>query len=581
MNYDSCPSLSAMFFDNTEQIGDNPFLWCKRNGEWQATTGNMARETAGALSGALSELGIGKGDRVVLVSESRSEWLIADIAIMSAGAISVPAYITNRVPDHLHVLSDSGARGAIVSGPDLARNLLPAAAEAGLEFMVAMEPVEDAGGLDIHLWDDLVERHRGHVPDVSGIVRTDTSCLIYTSGTGGAPKGVMLSHGAILSNCKGAWHVVEELGLDDEVFLSFLPLSHSYEHTAGLMFPLSIKAQIYYAESLERLATNMEEVKPTLMTAVPRLYEAMHGRIYRGIRQKGGLSEKLFMKAVSIGGRRYEGAPLSLGERLLDPLLDKLVRAKVRQRFGGRLKAVVSGGAPLNYDIGLFFHALGLLLVQGYGMTEAAPVISCNLPGNNRIGTVGPPVVDTEVKIAEDGEILVRGELLMQGYWGKPEETAETIVDGWLHTGDIGEFDDHGYLKITDRKKDIIVNSGGDNISPQRIEGILTLQPEISQAMVIGDRKPYLVALIVPDPDFSSEWAAEKSAESDSEAFRAAISEAVDRVNANLSVIERVRNFVLIEEAFTIENEMMTPSLKIRRHVIFDKYGASLMSLYG
>lgn len=585
MDYDSCTNLPAMFFDNTAEIGDRPFLWRKTGGEWQSTTGNAARETAAALAAGLASLGVAPGDRVALVSESRPEWMIADLGIMAAGAISVPAYITNRVPDHLHVLKDSGAKGAIVSGPGLARNLMPAASEAGLEFVIFIDPPEnDADGAV--LWKDLIERHAGPAPDVSGIARKDTACLIYTSGTGGVPKGVMLSHGAIIANCKGAYHVVKELlGPGAERFLSFLPLSHSYEHTAGLIFPLSIKAEVYYAESLDRLAANMEEVRPTVMTAVPRLYETMYGRIRRGIAQKGGLSEKLFMKAVEIGRRRYEAAPLSLSDRMLDPLLDRLVRAKVAQRFGGALKAMVSGGAPLNYDIGAFFKALGVELLQGYGLTETAPVVSCNPPSRNKITTVGPAVVDTEVRIADDGEVLVRGELLMNGYWNRPDDTAAAIRDGWLHTGDIGELDEDGHLIITDRKKDIIVNSGGDNISPQRIEGLLALQPEIAQAMVHGDGKPHLVALIVPDPEFADEWSggaqADLTALVDDEAFRKAIGDAVDRMNADLSVIERIRRFAVAREAFTIENDMMTPSMKIRRHVIRERYGDVLEALYG
>lgn len=585
MDYDSCISLPAMFFDNTAEIGDRPFLWRKTGGEWRSTTGNAARETAAALAAGLASLGVAPGDRVALVSESRPEWMIADLGIMAAGGISVPAYVTNRIPDHLHVLADSGAKGAIVSGPGLARNLMPAASEAGLEFVIFMDPPEgDADGAV--LWSDLIERHAGPSPDVSGIARGDTACLIYTSGTGGVPKGVMLSHGAIIANCKGAYHVVEELlGPGSERFLSFLPLSHSYEHTAGLIFPLSIKAEVYYAESLDRLAANMEEVRPTVMTAVPRLYETMYGRIRRGIAQKGGLSEKLFMKAADIGRRRYESAPLALSDRLLDPLLDRLVRAKVAQRFGGELKAMVSGGAPLNYDIGAFFKALGIELLQGYGLTETAPVVSCNPPSRNKITTVGPPVVDVEVKIADDGEILVRGELLMNGYWNRPDDTAATIRDGWLHTGDIGELDEDGHLVITDRKKDIIVNSGGDNISPQRIEGLLALQPEIGQAMVYGDGKPHLVALIVPDPEFAAEWSggskSDLAALANDKAFRKAIGGAVDRMNADLSVIERIRRFAVCREPFAIENDMMTPSMKIRRHVIRERYGEALESLYG
>ena len=266
--------------------------------------------------------------------------------------------------------------------------------------------------------------------------------------------------------------------------------------------------------------------------------------------------------------------------------LTKLVRAKVAQRFGGRLKAMVSGGAPLNYEVGVFFKALDVELLQGYGQTESAPIISCNPPSNNKMRTVGPPFVDIDLKIADDGEILVRGELVMQGYWNKPDATAEAITDGWLHTGDIGEVDDEGHLKITDRKKDIIVNSGGDNISPQRIEGFLDLQPEIAQSMVYGDKKPNITALVVPQPEFAADWAKangkpyDMTSLVDDPDFRKAISAAVDRVNADMSVIERVRKFILTAEAFTIDNEMMTPSMKIRRHVIRDKYGAALEGLY-
>ena len=586
MDYDKLSSLPAMFFANTKDIGNRPFLWAKHDGEWQPTSGEEANKKAIALSNSLIKLGVSKGDRIVLVSESRPEWMIADIAIMATGAISVPAYTTNQVNDHAHILRDSGAKGAIVSGPALAMNLLPAATEVGLDFIVAIEDISTGShGISIHLWDELISRHDGAVQVEHDITRTDTSCLIYTSGTGGVPKGVMLSHGAIIANCKGAFQLLVTLGLDDERFLSFLPLSHSYEHTAGLMFPLSIKAQIYYAEGVDKLAANMEEVSPTIMTAVPRLYETMHGRITRGVQQKGGLSEKLFLKAVENGRKKYEGKRRTLGEALLDPLLTRFVRDKVARRFGGKLKAMVSGGAPLNYDIGTFFKALNVPLLQGYGQTESAPIISCNVPKKNKIHTVGPKLVDVDLKIANDGEILVKGELVMQGYWNMPEETAEVIVNGWLHTGDIGELDDDGYLIITDRKKDIIVNAGGDNIAPQRIEGFLTLQPEIAQAMIYGDRKPNLSALILPDPEFTADWAKETGKPTphnlvDDDGFRKAISAAVDRVNTDLSVIERVRRFIIINEPFTIENEMMTPSMKIRRHVIKERYGEALEALY-
>ena len=296
MNYDSWPNLATMFFEKTADLGDKPFLWAKRDEIWASITGNEAAAQAAALSRGLRELGVGDGDRVMLVSENRPEWAIADFAIMAAGAVSVPAYVTNRIEDHLHVASNSGAKAAIVSTAQLVERFLPAASQSlDMKAVIAIEEPKYGPdqSLAIHLWDDVLERHAGTPIDVAeracAIKRTDTSCLIYTSGTGGVPKGVMLSHGAIIANCKGAHQLLDELGLEDEVFLSFLPLSHSYEHTAGLMFPISIAAQIYYAEGVDRLAGNMLEVSPTLMTAVPRLYETMHGRIIRGVRQTGGL----------------------------------------------------------------------------------------------------------------------------------------------------------------------------------------------------------------------------------------------------------------------------------------------------
>ena len=590
MTYDTWPNLATMFFERAEKIGDGPFLSAKRDGEWRATTGAEAAGQAAALAAALRAMGIVPGDRVMLVSENRPEWAIADLGIMAAGAITVPAYVTNQVNDHLHVMTDSGAKVVIVSNFRLAETVRKAAQDASdMDTMILIdgETAEDALS-----WRDLLAAHLGSVDEITAsarqIGRDETACLIYTSGTGGVPKGVMLSHGAIISNCKGAHDVLFELGVDDEKFLSFLPLSHSYEHTAGLMFPISIAAQIFYAESVDKLAANMAEVSPTILTCVPRLYENMHARILRGVDQSGGLKAKMFHKAVEIGIRKYQNdGRLGLAAGLADAILEKLVRDKVRQRFGGRLKAMVSGGAPLNYDIGLFFTALGLRLLQGYGQTESAPVISCNPPGRIRIDTVGPPMTDVEVRLAEDGEILVRGELVMQGYWRNQQATDEVIRDGWLHTGDIGEFDDDSYIRITDRKKDIIVNSGGDNVSPQRVEGILTLQPEIAQAMVYGDRKPHLVALIVPDPDFIREWASENNKSGgladliDDADLQALIQAAMDRVNGSLSVIEKIRRTRLTAEPFTIENELMTPSLKIRRHKINEIHGEALEKLYG
>ena len=518
---------------------------------------------------------------------------------MAVGAVSVPAYVTNTVNDHIYIIENSGAKGAIVSTRKISETFLPAAHQGSvLKFVVAMEPPEISQGLSlaIHAWEDVLaqgaSKGTGEADDIAAAAgawkRGDTACIIYTSGTGGAPKGVMLHHGAIIHNCMGAYDALLELGLGDEVFLSFLPLSHSYEHTAGQFFPISLGAEIYYAEGIDALGSNMAEAHPTIMTAVPRLYETMHARISHGVKVQGGIKEKLFMKALELGIRRYKAPDsLTLGERVTDAIVDRLVRDKVRGRFGGRLKALVSGGAPLNPDIGIFFTALGLCLLQGYGQTESAPVISVNRPNMVKMHTVGPPLIDVEVKLAEDGEVLTRGELVMQGYWRDPEATAQVIKDGWLHTGDIGTFDEDGYIQITDRKKDIIVNSGGDTLSPQRVEGMLTLAPEISQAMVYGDRRPYLVGMVVPDEEWVKAWAAEHgktynfSRLHGDEDFRKAVGAVVERVNAALSTVERVRRFMIAPEPFTIENGMLTPTIKVRRYKIHEVFGAALEALYG
>ncbi len=596
--YDKWQTLPQVFFDKAGERGDAPMFWEKRYNAWQAISWAQAREEVVALARELRASGVERGDRVLLVSENRPEWGLADLAIMAAGAITVPAYTTNTVHDHAHLINDCDPRLAIVSTNRLAERLLSAIRENGqIRTVVTIDGAGGAtDGIDIINWRDMIRRGAARDDNIEGelqsIARTDTACLIYTSGTGGAPKGVMLSHGAIICNCMGAYHLFNDcnlLELDNETFLSFLPLSHSYEHTAGLHFPISIGAQVYYAEGVDKLSDNMTETHPTIMTAVPRLYESMHQRIVAGIERKGGLSEKLFKKAVTLGIKRYEQGKggLSLCERVQDALVEKLVRKKVAERFGGRLKAFVSGGAPLNYDIGVFFLALGVRLLQGYGQTETAPVVSANPPLRIKIDTVGPALPGVEVKIAEDGEILIRGELTMQGYWGAPDLTAETLIDGWVHTGDIGELDADGYIRITDRKKDLIVNSGGDNVSPQRVEGVLVFEPELAQAMVHGDKHPHLVAVVVPEDGFIAEWARAKDLEAnlaalaDSESFYERLREAIERANERLSPIEQVRRFLVADEAFTTENGLMTPSLKIRRHEIRKIYGERLEALYG
>ena len=592
MEYDKWRSLPAMFFEQASRLGGKPFLWAKHGGRYQPLSWGQAADDVRRLARGLRSLWIERGERVGLVSENRPEWIIADLAIMSAGAITVPAYVTHTVEDHRHLLANSGARAVIVSRPGLSARVLAAANQVDtVHTVIAIEPaLGQASAVDLLTWDAIIARGAAEQAEsvdeiLAAIEPDDVACLIYTSGTGGTPKGVMTTHRNILANCRGAYHVLETLGLGDEVFLCFLPLSHSYEHTAGGMFPISLGAEIYFAEGADTLAANMLEARPTIMTAVPRLYETLHTRILLGVERKNGFARRMFGQAVSIGQKRLSSQPPSLGERLFDPVLDRVVRAKMRQRFGGRLKAMVSGGAPLNPEIGRFFLALGVTLLQGYGQTEAGPVITCNPPTQIKIDTVGPPLDGVRLRIADDGEILVAGDNVMKGYWNDPEATAHALEDGWLHTGDVGLIDEDGYLRITDRKRDFIKNSGGEMISPARIEGYLTLLPEISQAMVFGDRRPYLVAVVVPDPDFVTRYASEDHAAdlvtfAADPGFNKAIGGAIARVNQTLQPSERVRRFVVAAEPFTIANGRMTPTLKIKRHAIHEVYGAALDALY-
>jgi long-chain acyl-CoA synthetase len=579
-DYPNCPNLVRMFFDQAARHGDRPFLHAARDGKWVAWSWREAAAEVRRLARGLAALGVAKGDRIGLVSENRPEWLIADYAIMAAGAITVPAYTTNTVDDHRHILSNVRAKGVIVSTAALATRAVEAARLSGCGFVVTMEAPGFAQhpGVDIHGWADTCARGDA-APDavdatVAGLTRDDVACVIHTSGTGGLPRGVMLHHGAILHNCLGAADVLKLLPQGPETYLSFLPLSHAYEHTVCVGFMVSLGADIWFAESIERLGPNMIEVRPTIMTAVPRLYESLHQRIIGGLKREKKLKQWLFARTLALGTKRLEGASLGIGERILDAILEKLVRDKVRARFGGRLKAFVSGGAALNPEIGTFFMALGVRVVQGYGQTESAPVIACNRPFAEKMDTVGRPLLGVEVKLGPDGEILTRGELVMKGYWNDPEGTARAIVDGWLHTGDVGEIDAEGRIKITDRKKDFIKNSGGDMVAPAKVEGTLLLEPEIAQAMVAGDGRPYLVAVIVPHADTLA------AAGGDEGKLRAAVEKALERANAKLALPERVRKFVLAAQPFGIENAQMTPTMKVRRHAVRQAYGDALEGLY-
>jgi long-chain acyl-CoA synthetase len=594
--FEHFPNLVTMFFTRAAEEGDAPFLWRKEGGGWAPISWAETARQVASLAESLKEIGLKPGDRVMLVSENRPQWCIADLGIMAAGCVTVPTYTTNTERDHQHIIEDSGASAIIVSTPKLAQAVMPAAIRAtNARHLIGIEElrVGQATGVKIHSFAALTGKADADVAAcaahaAANFKREDLACLIYTSGTGGSPRGVMQHHGAILLNVEGCVDVIaNDFGWEDEVFLSFLPLSHAYEHTGGQFLPIGLGGQIYYAESLEKLAGNMEETHPTIMVVVPRLFEVLRARMLKALEKQGGFAQGLLKRALSLGAKDLKGG-VPIWDKPMNLFIDKTLRPKVQARFGGRIKALVSGGAPLNPDIGVFFHGLGITLLQGYGQTEAAPVISCNRPrAGLKMDTVGPPLKGVEVRIAEDGEILVRGELVMHGYWRNEAETARAIRDGWLHTGDIGEIDAKGRIKITDRKKDIIVNDKGENVSPQKIEGMLTLQPEIIQAMVSGDKRPHLVGLVVPDPEWAVEWAQKNDVPYDMKAlcdlpaFRSAIMDAVDRINASLTSTEKVRKIMLTPDGFTIDNEQLTPSLKIRRHVIRQVYGERIDALYG
>lgn len=588
------PNLVTMFFRQADRFGERPLLWYRCDEQWLPLTWREVAVHICKLARGLKALGIHRGERVVLVSENRPAWLISDFAIMAVGGMTVPAYITSTTDDYRYLLTDSESAAVIVSTRKLAARVMAAVEDCPhVRLVIGMEDLDSPHRSDVQMlsWSQAMAQGDADHSNVRAaalqLQRTDPACIIYTSGTGGAPKGVVLPHGAILCNLEAGDAILKRLKVEDERFLSFLPPSHAYEHTVGQMLPVAIGAQIYYAESIDRIPANMLQVKPTIMAGVPRFYELLYERILQASRKQSRLSQWLLQETLRLGRRHYhEGSRMGMLLRLLDCALDQLVRRKIQARFGGGLKALVSGGAPLAPDLGISLRALGLPIFQGYGQTEAAPLISVNDPLRPRLETVGPPIPGAEVRIAEDGEILVRGELVMQGYWRNEEATQSALQDGWLHTGDIGELTADGNLKITDRKKDLIINSGGDNLSPARIEGLLTQRPEISQAIVFGDRRPHLVALLTPDPQWVKSWAgrfnkprdvAELAEDAD---FLKALGDAIDEVNRSLSVLERVRRFIVSAEPFTIENGLLTPTLKVKRHAVWEVYGKALDSLY-
>ena len=585
-NYQNLPEL---FFSKAKENLNNQHLLKINNStnEIDSWTWSNTYSSVNKIYQFINSQNLKKDERILLVSENRPEWMAADIAIMSNQLIAVPNYITYTSRDFEHILNDSKPKGLIVSNKDLLETVLIASKKINfeLQFIICFDQFENTSIPNLTFYDDLIEDPSVKPDKYHSIQRKDPASIIYTSGTQGLPKGVILSHGGILSNCEGAYELLQTLKSPDLTFLTWLPLSHSYEHVVQFV-TLMMEAKVFYNKSIETLLPTIKVAKPHIMTAVPRFYNNLFAKMQINLKNQSQFKQNLFNSAISLGTKKLHQQKLSLKEKILDFLLDKLVRKKVKNNFGGRLEAFVSGGGPLDSRVGEALNALGLKTLQGYGLTETSPVVSCNPLHKVKVETVGPIFPGVEVKLAEDGEILVKGENLMLGYWNNQEATNKTIINGWLHTGDIGEFDKEGYLKITDRKKDIIVNAGGDNISPTRVEAKLDIEPEIAQSMLYGDFKNYLVAVIVPDKDFALNWAKENGKEQKFESivkdddFNKLMKEVVNRVNKNLSVIEQVRKFILIDHEFTIENSMMTVSMKVRRFAVKDKYQEDLEKLY-
>ena len=559
-------SLPQMMLELARSRGERPMArhWqgSAKAGGWVRTSWGEFGQRVACVAAGLRAAGIAPGDRVLLVSENRPEFVIADTAIMAIGAVTVPTYTTNAVTDHAHILRDSGARVAIVSTVALVARVRAGAAQAaGLDLLICMEAEAEGctpwAALEATPADlDALAAEAEQIPEGR------LACLVYTSGTGGLPKGVMLPHRAMLANRQGVATIAERLHLDGTCYLSFLPLSHSYEHTVGGFLLPSLGLEVVYSRGADRLAAEFIEIRPSVITAVPRLFEVLRGRIEAGVEKQGGWRAALFRRALALGLRRMDGPPLGLLERLQDAVLDRLVRQKVRARFGGQLQAMVSGGARLDPDLSGFFLALGIPVIQGYGQTEAGPVISVNPPWANRRTSVGPPLPGVEARLAEDGELCVRGALVMDGYWNDAEATARALVDGWLHTGDVAALED-GYIRITDRKRDFIKTLGGDMVSPAKLEGLLTAEPEIAQAVVAGEGQPGVVALLVPAEGMADQVGA-----------------ALARVNAKLATIERIRRHANVA-AFTIENGQLTPTMKVKRRVVLQHHAAVIEGLHG
>jgi len=564
MKLESYNNLLELFFDRYQLENENEIFLQSLKNENSNFTWKQTFDAIQNLSLFLDQY-ITTNDRCLLISENRPEWLISDLSIMLSKGITVPAYTTYVERDYEFLINDCKPSVIIVSDATQLKKINTIIKKHSfIKKVISFENIKDKNVTFIEEIFNQTYKQEKNFKEI-GLRRKDISCIIYTSGTQGNPKGVMLSHGGILNNCEGSTKLLKEIITTKPKFLTWLPLSHSYEHTVQFV-QIAVGAKIFYAESIDKLIKNMNDCSPDIMTAVPRFYQNLYQKISSTFKKATGVKKLLVNSTTRIGKKYFLKEKLSIYEKFINYICNKLVRKKIKSQFGGNLKAFISGGGALDYKVGVFLNSIGLPTLQGYGLTETSPVVSCNPIDDIRIETVGPPFKGNEVMIAEDGEILVKGENVMLGYWNNPTETDKVIQNGWLFTGDIGTIE-NGYLKITDRKKDILITPGGDNISPVKIESELTKIEFIEQALVYGDNKPFLVALLVLNNNFK-------------DTDYKIIQKEIEKINKELTKIEKIKKFLIINNQFSIENGFMTPTLKLKRFKIIQEYKKELEDLY-
>jgi long-chain acyl-CoA synthetase len=580
-------TIPEMFLATCERFAGrtDKIAYAKRlNGAWHPHTHDALRGDVEALADGLLRSGFAPGERIGLVSENRTEWAICDFAMSGIGIVDVPVFSTLTAHQLQFIFSDCEAVAVIVSNAAQMRKIVEVwDAIPTLRMVITMNDVPSDNPRVVSL-STIMERSRAastaeerrtkYRTMAERIRPDDLLTLIYTSGTTGNPKGVMLTHGNLVANITAG---LRRIRVDEsDVFLSYLPLCHSYERMAGFYLAFSAGASAYIAESIESVAELMRDVRPTIMTSVPRLFERIRARVLGTIERDPPWKQRLVRWAFSVGEAHDDGKRGAIIE-MQRKIADAVVFAKIRERTGGRLRFFVSGGAALNLEVGRFFRIIGLNIVEGYGLTETSPVIAVHRLEDIVLGTVGPPLDNVEVRIADDGEILARGPSIMRGYWRDEGATRETISpDGWLHTGDIGEIDDRGHLRITDRKKHILVSSGGKNIAPQPIEALLAQSPFVDQIMLVGDAREFCTALIVPDGEAVASW---KARNPNGDLHRA-IDEDLTVRQRELPKYERVRRFTLLDQPFTVENGMLTPTLKVKRKAVLTAYADIIDHMY-